>query len=190
MFVRTTCRSCGGPLLLGSGASSRGPAKIGWWEGFTPWHEQEPCRPVLYQRDVLEEDLSRAFRVLATADTDEMAAQWEDKCRNLEQQIKELDAAPPKLLEAAVQYAKWGWPVFPIMAWGKKPAISKEQGGNGFKDATTDTDRVRRWWEQHPDHNIGIATGHLFEVIDVDTEKITASGIRKDSGYPMLERML
>lgn len=71
---------------------------------------------------------------------------------------------------AAYEYTKWEWPVFPISAGGKAPAIPKKKGGKGFKQATTDSKRIEKWWARHPDHNIGLATGHMFDVIDVDTK--------------------
>jgi hypothetical protein len=64
---------------------------------------------------------------------------------------------------AAVAYAGHGWPVFPLVVGGKTPATK-----NGFKDATTDPDRIVRYWERHPNANIGVATGVKFDVIDVD----------------------
>ena len=41
------------------------------------------------------------------------------------------------MLEAALEYADKGLPVFPCQAKGKKPVTE-----NGFKDATTDRDRI------------------------------------------------
>lgn len=69
--------------------------------------------------------------------------------------------------EAAVTYAEQGWPVFPLATHSKVPAI---KGGKGFKDATNNPERIKRWWTRHPTHNIGLATGHLFDVVDVDTK--------------------
>lgn len=71
---------------------------------------------------------------------------------------------------AAADYTEWDWPVFPLGTKSKMPAIPKRKGGKGFKDATTDTQRIEKWWTRHPDHNIGLATGHAFDVIDVDTK--------------------
>jgi hypothetical protein len=71
---------------------------------------------------------------------------------------------------AAYEYTKWRWPVFPLARHGKAPAIPKTKGGKGFKDATTDSTRIEKWWDRHPDHNIGLATGHMFDVIDIDTK--------------------
>src|SRR5690606_23413178 len=41
-------------------------------------------------------------------------------------------------------------------------------GSRGFKDATTNLAQVRAWWTATPDANIGIPTGHGFDVIDID----------------------
>ena len=71
---------------------------------------------------------------------------------------------------AAIQYADWGWPVFPLKRHGKEPAVPKSKGGQGFKDATTDRKRIDKYWSRLPDRNIGLATGHLFDVIDIDTK--------------------
>jgi hypothetical protein len=39
---------------------------------------------------------------------------------------------------------------------------------HGVKDATTNRARVLAWWTQQPQANIGLACGHLFDVLDVD----------------------
>lgn len=77
--------------------------------------------------------------------------------------IEAADEAPPRLLDAAVIYAGWGWAVFPCLPGGKAPATR-----NGFKDATTNTGQIRKWWTENPSYNIGLATGHSFDVVDVD----------------------
>lgn len=69
-----------------------------------------------------------------------------------------------RFLKAALKYAsKMKWPVFPCN--GKKPLTP-----NGFKDASTEPDQIREWWEKHPDANIGIPTGSesLIDVLDID----------------------
>lgn len=71
---------------------------------------------------------------------------------------------------AAADYADWQWPVFPLADRTKVPAIPKRRGGQGFKDATTDRKRIDRRWERFPRNNIGLATGHEFDVIDIDTK--------------------
>jgi Bifunctional DNA primase/polymerase, N-terminal len=39
---------------------------------------------------------------------------------------------------------------------------------HGLKEATTNRARVLAWWTQQPQANIGLATGHRFDVLDVD----------------------
>jgi hypothetical protein len=40
---------------------------------------------------------------------------------------------------------------------------------HGVKDATTNRARILAWWTRHPHANIGLATGRLFDVLDVDS---------------------
>jgi hypothetical protein len=68
------------------------------------------------------------------------------------------------LPDSALYYARaWSWPVFPLRPGGKTPLTE-----HGFRDATTDPSDIRRWWARVPDANIGVATGHRFDVLDVD----------------------
>jgi Bifunctional DNA primase/polymerase, N-terminal len=39
---------------------------------------------------------------------------------------------------------------------------------HGLKEATTNRARVLAWWSQHPQANVGLATGHRFDVLDLD----------------------
>jgi hypothetical protein len=39
---------------------------------------------------------------------------------------------------------------------------------HGLKDATCNRARILAWWTRHPQANIGLATGHRFDVLDVD----------------------
>lgn len=71
--------------------------------------------------------------------------------------------SPGALADAARWYAGNGWPVFPLKPGGKTPATA-----HGFKDASTDLEQVNAWWQQTPQANIGIPTGVLFDVVDVD----------------------
>ena len=74
-------------------------------------------------------------------------------------------------LEAALQYARIGLPVFPcrIRDEGKKKAKSP-YSPNGFKDASTGTEQIKCWWANHPDAIIGMPTGKMsgLVVIDID----------------------
>lgn len=86
--------------------------------------------------------------------------------------------------EAALYYARRGWPVFPIYE-------PNEQGGcscgnsecsspakhprtkHGVLDATTNEARIQSWWAQWPEANIGLAAGIAsgFVVLDIDPER-------------------
>lgn len=110
----------------------------------------------------------------------------EEAMRALEPTIDRLDQATREVtaLAAALWYAEHGMPVFPIAAGGKVPAIPSPhpkgsperreckgecgKDGHGCKDATTDPARIQAWWGRHPDANIGLATGFLFDVVDID----------------------
>ena len=41
-------------------------------------------------------------------------------------------------------------------------------GPHGVTDATCNRARILAWWTRHPQANIGLATGHRFDVLDVD----------------------
>lgn len=74
-----------------------------------------------------------------------------------------------ELLNAALNYAAAGLRVFPLAVSGKKPLT-----GHGFKEATTDPEQVRLWWNEYPNANIGIACGTssigCLTVVDLDNK--------------------
>jgi len=75
------------------------------------------------------------------------------------------DTAPRNLvLERALAYAAYGWPVFPCQPGRKVPACA-----HGYLDATTDPRKITAWFARRPDHNLAIATGLPGpDVLDVD----------------------
>jgi hypothetical protein len=77
------------------------------------------------------------------------------------QRSPELNTEP--LEWAAIFYARAGVPVFPLRPGSKVPATK-----HGKDDATTDLRVIRSWWRDHPNHNIGLVCGVIFDVLDVD----------------------
>lgn len=71
----------------------------------------------------------------------------------------------PLTLKTALRYAAMGWPVLPLVPNRKVPATA-----HGVHDATTDEERIRKWWTENPAYNVGIAAGKEsgLVVFDVD----------------------
>jgi len=75
-------------------------------------------------------------------------------------------------LEAALAYARTGWPVFPCRPESKEPATP-----SGFYDATVSEGQIRRWWHNDPQRNVAIATGAPGpDVLDVDNHGERGNG--------------
>jgi Bifunctional DNA primase/polymerase, N-terminal len=89
------------------------------------------------------------------------------------------------LLEAALGYAARGIPVYPVhwpcrIPGGTSLACSCRRGAgcdrpakhpllrHGLHDATTHADQLKRWWSRWPQANLGLATGIIFDALDVD----------------------
>lgn len=93
--------------------------------------------------------------------------------------LEEAPAPASSLMEAALDYAVRGLPVFPV--WGVEDgrcrcgracdSPGKHPLGalvsHGVKDATGDAKQIRRWWTRYPDANIGTPTSWTT-VLDVD----------------------
>jgi hypothetical protein len=62
---------------------------------------------------------------------------------------------------AALDYAR-RWPVLPLK--GKLPLTT-----HGLRDATSDAEAARDWWQRWPTANIGLRTGMAFDALDCDS---------------------
>ena len=88
--------------------------------------------------------------------------------------IRKAETAIP-IVEYALQYARNGWPVFPLH--GKIPF----KDSRGYKDATTDEAQIQTWWTTHPTANIGLATDERSGIIvlDIDPSKGGYYGLKE-----------
>ena len=107
---------------------------------------------------------------LAAAEA-ELTAAWlcgdAARAEAAEARVNQLAAAQrteATLHQAALWYAEQGLKVFPLQPGSKIPFPRS----HGCLDASSMRDVVDGWWETSPDANIGIATGHLVDVVDVD----------------------
>jgi hypothetical protein len=89
------------------------------------------------------------------------------------------------LLDAALGYAAHGIPGYPVhwprrVPGGTSLACSCRRGvacdrpakhplvRHGVNDATTDPGQLEHWWQQWPHANLGLATGIVFDALDLD----------------------
>lgn len=68
-------------------------------------------------------------------------------------------------LDAALAYADRGWSVFPI-----RPKLKAPMTKHGFKDASCYLNKVKEWWGEYPQANIGVATGQVSGLLVVDID--------------------
>lgn len=102
--------------------------------------------------------------------------------------VDRLDQPRPAvtLHAAALWYAEQGLHVFPLTPGTKIPL----KGSGGCHDATTNPNMIDRWWTGNRDLNIGIATGHHVDVIDIDGPDGVVSWARyADDLPPILGRV-
>jgi hypothetical protein len=86
------------------------------------------------------------------------------------------------LLDAALEYAAKGWPVLPLhnpdngaCSCGRSDCDSPAKHPrveHGLKEATTNADTLRTWWRRWPAANIGLRTGTVADVLDLDSADV------------------
>ncbi len=96
------------------------------------------------------------------------------------------------MMRHALSYAADGFAVFPVYeperrngglvcSCGKPDCRGKHPRTiNGVKDATTNINQIKEWWQKWPNASIGIATGKRsgLAVVDLDGQAGIASGMR------------
>lgn len=95
------------------------------------------------------------------------------------------------LSQAALAYAMKGWPVILLEPKGKRPLTDKtlpapegDEGLiHGLKDATTDLELITQWWGKYPDANIGLRTGLVFDVLDLDGPEAVGALMKRNPKY-------
>ena len=123
--------------------------------GVTEWsdHTHDTCKPTT------EQTLAAQYCAAIHADDTQAKQRIEAQLDAIETRESTRD-----LGTAALWYAtRWGWPVFPLVPGDKRPLTR-----HGFKDASTEPALIRRWWGDCPQANIGVPTGHTFDVLDID----------------------
>lgn len=90
---------------------------------------------------------------------------------------------PNDLYRECKRLIQMGQPIFPCKSAGPKAKAPMTR--NGLLDATLDLDQVKRWWRQHGTASIGIPTGILWDVLDVDIKENTDGRVH----LPYLQRM-
>lgn len=88
-------------------------------------------------------------------------------------------------LQQALALAADGWHVFPLRPGSKEPLLPRAHrndvdkkrcrgecglDGHGAWDGTTDEDKIRKWWSQHPNAGIGANLGDDRIAFDVDVQ--------------------
>lgn len=82
------------------------------------------------------------------------------------------------LMDSALWLASRGLPVFPVIPKSKAPATT-----NGFYSATTDPEKVRKWWSTR-DYSIGVSVPPGVIVVDFDANAHEHIKDNSDMGLP------
>ncbi len=85
-----------------------------------------------------------------------------------------------ELLDTALKYAKYGFRIHPCRK-DKKPYLNEWQN-----KATTDTETIKKWWQEYPGASIGCVTGPASGVwvldIDLPDGPDTLQALQKENG--------
>jgi hypothetical protein len=77
-----------------------------------------------------------------------------------------------QLYTSARKMAEKGQPVFPVRSvYENEKRKAKVPLCRWRDEATTDADQIKAWWRKNRDASIGIPTGIVWDVLDVDTKR-------------------
>lgn len=104
---------------------------------------------------------------------DGLAEWWASRLDAADAERRARLERPDLLAQSAMYLASRGLHVFPLTPGSKRPLPGHWTccGGShqrGCTDALDHVGAAAAWWRQHPTANIGLATGHLVDVIDQD----------------------
>ena len=75
-------------------------------------------------------------------------------------------AGGPKMLEAALAYARSGFSVIPHKPRSKSPMVTWKE----FQERHATEDEIRGWWGRCPNANIAIVTGTISGLVAIDLD--------------------
>ena len=105
-----------------------------------------------------------------------------------------VNTLPSPMGQAAIQYARRGWPVFPCRERDETRVIGGAGGeertfkakapytGQGLNNATCDEARIVAWWRQHPDALIGLPTGGATGCFVLDFDPRVEEDVDPETG--------
>ncbi len=75
-----------------------------------------------------------------------------------------MSSLESQLVQAAMEYAGYGWHVVPVKPRGKMPVV-----GKGWQNqATNNEEQIGQWWTQTPLANVGILLGEKSGIVDFE----------------------
>ena len=124
--------------------------------------------------EMIEDAIAKIEALIATPSADQ-----DDPLHTLTGELEKKETSVPSTLpEAAIYYGEQlGWKIFPCVSNDKGKLLPEKERKkpatpNGFKDATNDPEKIREWWGENPNYNIGVCPEHQGEcVVEVDSYK-------------------
>jgi hypothetical protein len=77
-----------------------------------------------------------------------------------------MQETKPSTLKSALDYARIGWSVIPIVERGKRPLVRWAP----YQNSRATEAEIRQWWSQWPNANVGVITGSISNLIVLDVD--------------------